>query len=140
MIGAIVTRLIALCPSLADVVVAEDAAALDKGTALRSGTAIVIPYRERARPNTLIAGGHRQAVETQILVALLGRLHGDVRGAERAMFFDACKGEIETALAGWAPADDAEAFSLIGGEGSAMGNGVSIYVQTWQTVRFLTGA
>lgn len=33
-----------------------------------------------------------------------------------------------------------DVVSLVGAEASSLGNGVSIYAQTWQTSRFLTGA
>ena len=61
-------------------------------------------------------------------------------GAERAKAFDALKGTVEAALTGWEPDPDAEPCSLVAGESSPVTTGVSIYIQTWETARFLTGA
>jgi len=139
MIGAVVQRLMAAAPALAEVHVAEDVEALSKGVAASHGTAFVIPYRERARPNTRATGGHLQTVQTQVLVAFVVRHHNDTRGAERAAMFDGFKRSIEGALAGWVPEECEDPFELVAGESSTLGTGVSIYVQTWETTRFLTG-
>ena len=140
MIGAVVSRLEAVAPVLTAVQVAEDIEALSKGVSAASGTAFVVPYRERAGANTLASGGHRQLVEVQIVVALLIRHQDDARGAARAAQFDGYKAAIEAALAGWEPGSGCEPFALVGGEPTSLGNNATIYAQTWQTSRFLTGA
>ncbi|TCM84783.1 phage tail terminator protein [Rhodovulum steppense] len=139
MIGAVVQRLVSAAPELAGVEVAEDVEALAKGTAAAHGTCFVIPYRERARPNQIATGGYRQLVQTQILTAFVVRHHNDARGAERAAMFDGLKRAVEVALAGWLADECENPFELVGGESSPLATGVSIYVQTWETTRFLTG-
>lgn len=140
MLAAVVAQLQANAPLLTSVEVAEDVEAIGEGTAAPTGTAFVVPYRERAQPNTRATGGHLQLINVQIVVAFLIRDHTDVKGAARAARFDAFKTEIEQALAGWSATDAGKPFELVGGESSPMGNGVSIYAQTWETTRFLTGA
>lgn len=140
MIEAFETRLREQCPGLADVRTAEDLDMLEKAAAVPHGTAFVIPYRERAGENHLSAGGFRQLVVTQILVAFVTRRHDDPTGAARARQFDGLKAEIERALAGWTPPAAHDPCELVGGEGTPLGNGVSIYVQTWETSRLLQGA
>ena len=108
------------------------------GTA-EDGQVFVVPWRERARPNRNAAGGHRQLIEVQFVTAMVSRQHDDPRGAERAARFDGLKAAIEELLAGWHPDRTAGACALVGGETTGLGNGVSIYAQTWQTTRFLTG-
>lgn len=116
---------------------AEDMDALTKGTAARSGTAFVLPYRERAEPNELAAGGFRQLVTVQFLVAFLIRQHGDAKGGKKVLQFDAMKAEIEAALAGFSLSADADPTELVAAQAAPIGNGVSVYVQTWQTSRYL---
>jgi hypothetical protein len=140
MIAAVVAQLQANAPLLTSIEVAEDIEAIAEGTHAATGTAFVVPYRERAKPNSLATGGHRQLIDVQIVVAFLIRDHSDPKGAARAVQFDAFKNDIEQALAGWIADGAAGPFALVGGESSSMGNGVSIYAQTWETTRFLTGA
>lgn len=140
MIALVVDRLKERCPGIVKVLLAEDLDMLEKGTAVPHGTAFVIPFRERASENALSSGGHRQLVTMQFLTAFVVRRHDDDRGAERALAFDGLKAEIEAALAGWAPSPEGEPCELVGGEGTPLGNGVSVYVQTWETSRILTGA
>ncbi len=116
---------------------AEDLDALGKGAAPRSGTAYVIPYRERAKPNELGAGGFEQHVQTQILIAFVVRRHDDAKGGKRVSAFDTLKHAIEQALAGWSPDPRGELFELVAGQAAPLGNGVTVYVQTWQTSRYL---
>jgi len=125
---------------LASVEVAEDLDVLAQGTSSPHGTAFVVPYRERAKPNTRATGGHRQLVETQVAIAFLIRVHGDARGAKRAEAFDEFKGDIEQAMAGWEPHPDSKPFELVSGEGTPLPNNTSVYIQTWETTRYLTGA
>lgn len=126
--------------SFASVDMAEDLDALAMGTAPETGAVYVVPFRERAAPNTLATGGFRQLVDVQFFVAFVIREFVDVKGRERAARFDAAKSAIEGALAGWVPERGAKPVSLVNGEGTSLGNGVTVYVQTWQTSRFLTGA
>ncbi len=140
MIETIVQRLQANAPSLHSVEIAEDIEAIAEGTKSPHGSCFVVPYREKAQPNRLTTGGHRQLIGVQIVVAFLIRNHNDAKGAARAKAFDTFKSEIEQALAGWSPTTGGDPFSLVGGESTSMGNGVSIYAQTWETTRFLTGS
>ncbi|KRB58459.1 hypothetical protein ASE04_27485 [Rhizobium sp. Root708] len=137
MINTIVERLKA-ATDLPDVVMAEDLDVITKSTARPSGTTFVIPFREKAKPNTLMSGGFRQHVTEQFLVAIILRHHGDALGAMRAKEFSGFKHAIEQALAGWEPTDMSEPCELVGGEGTPVGNNATVYVQTWETTRFLT--
>lgn len=140
MLQMIVDRLLLAVPPFAQVEIAEDIDAMaDRAGMLDSGAVIVMPWRERAEPNALATGGHRQRVATHFLVGVVIRHFDDAMGAERAKAFDAFKGAVEAMLAGWEP-QDAEPCELVGGESSPVMPGVSIYVQTWETARFLTGA
>jgi len=140
MIAELVARLTAACPDLKGVEMAEDLDFLiqARGTAAADKHAYVIPYRERAKPNSRATGGHLQQVQEQVLTALVLRRHDDNRGSARAGLFDTLKGTIEQALTGWAP-PGYDPFELVGGEGTPLGNGVSVYIQTWETARLLEG-
>ena len=139
MIAEIVARLKDAAPELADALPAKDIERLTKATAPKSGTAFVLPYRERAEPNQRATGGHLQMVAVQFLVAFVIRQY-DARGGKRALAFDDFRSAIERALAGWTPPSAEEPLELVGGQATALGNGASIYVQTWQTSRFLEGS
>lgn len=139
MIEAVETYLRATATTLHSVAVLESVEVLHDITAPKTGSAFVIPYRERAKPNTLATGGHRQEVQTQIVVAFLVRNSSDATGAARAKQFDGYKADIEAALAGWEPDFVASAFELVGGESTTLSKDVSLYAQTWETSRFLTG-
>lgn len=115
-------------------------AIIGRATAAEDGTVFIVPWREGAQPNRNAAGAHRQLVEMMFVTALLSRIHDDPRGADRARSFDTFKGQTEGLLAGWTPAPENRPFALVGAESSGLGNGVSIYAQTWSTTRFLTGA
>lgn len=120
--------------------IAEDIDAVaDLAGRVDSGTAIIMPWRERAGEQQLATGGFRQRVEVQFMVGVVLRDYDQMMGGDRATSFDALKGDLETALAGWEPDSCAEPCELIGGESSPISKGVSIYVQTWATARFLTG-
>lgn len=120
--------------------IAEDIDVLaDLAGQVESGTVIVMPWRERAGTQALASGGHRQRVEVQFAVGIVIRNYDQQMGGDRALEFDAYKAALEAALAGWSPTH-AEPCELIGGESSPISKGVSIYVQTWATARFLTGA
>ncbi|WP_244475197.1 phage tail terminator protein [Rhizobium sp. Leaf341] len=138
MIAAVIERLkVELGTTVADVLPVEDLASVSAGTAPRNGTVFVIPYREQAEPNDLAMGGFEQLVHVQILVALVLRRHADVQGAQRALDFDTLKGAIEQALAGWAVDPRGDLFELVSAQAAPLGNGVTVYVQTWQTSRYL---
>jgi hypothetical protein len=137
LIQATIDRLIAECPSLPSVSSAEELDALDRGTAPKHGATFVIPFAEEAEENALATGGTRQRVETRILVAFLVRRHDDAKGGKRAADFDGLKAEIEAALAGWTPAGASDPYELVSARGAPRGNGVTIYVQTWKTARYL---
>lgn len=137
MISAVIARLKAAAPDLTDVLSAEDLDAIVKGVAPRSGTVFVIPYREQAEPNELGMGGFEQLVHAQILVALVIRRHDDSKGTKRALDFDTAKLAIEQALAGWSIDPRGDLFELVSAQAAPLGNGVTVYVQTWQTSRYL---
>lgn len=138
MLNLVVERLKERAASLPAVEMAEDLDAIGKATARATGTIFVIPWREKAKPNALMSGGFRQLVQVQFLTAILLRHHADALGTMRASEFDAHKNAIEQAIAGWEPTDVSDPCELVGGEGTPLGNGASVYVQTWETTRFLT--
>lgn len=111
-----------------------------RATAAEDGALFLVPYGERAAASPFATGGHRQKVEAQFLVVLVFREHDDPRGGARALRFDALKGEVEQTLAGWCPADGSDPCALKSGEATALQGGVSLYIQTWQTSRYLIGA
>jgi len=120
--------------------IAEDIDALgERAGMVDSGAVIVMPWRERAAPQALATGGFRQRVEIQFLTGIVIRQYDQQMGGDRAVQFDSYKTAVESLLAGWTP-PGAEPCELIGGESSPIDKGVSIYVQTWATARFLTGA
>lgn len=120
--------------------VAEDIDAL-AGLAgqIESGSAIIMPWRERADPNMLITGGFRQLISVQFLTGIVLRDYDQFLGGERAAAFDAHKADVEAALAGVELPGFEAPCELVGGESSPVSRGVSIYVHTWETSRFLTG-
>ncbi|MDO5614449.1 MAG: hypothetical protein Q4G14_14555 [Paracoccus sp. (in: a-proteobacteria)] len=135
MISDIITRLER--PGVfAQVDLAEDMDALMRGTARPSGTVFVMPYRESADPNGL-ATGFRQRVSVQIVTAIIMRINDDPRGASRARALETYRHAVECALIGQTPAGAATPLELIGGEGSALTDNVSLYVQTWETTRYI---
>lgn len=125
----------------AGVEIAED---IDELTRLAGqvdhGTAIIMPWGERAEPQALATGGFRQLVREQYAIGAVIRQFDDKMGGDRAIQFASFKADLEAALAGWEAPDSVDPFELVGGEGSPIDRGVSIYVQTWTTTRFLTGA
>ncbi|GAB1477765.1 hypothetical protein MASR2M74_03070 [Paracoccaceae bacterium] len=125
-----------------DVLVVEsiEAISASAATAAEDGSLFLAPWRERAKAAPYATGGHRQAVDFQFVTALVLRRYDDPQGGERARDFDAFKSTVEQLLAGWSPELAGFPVSLIGAEGTGLGNGVSIYAQTWQVSRFLTGA
>lgn len=139
MIEVIRQRLEDVANTLTAVQIAEDLDALMEGTVAASGTTFVVPFRERAKPNTRATGGHLQLVQVQFIVAFVIQRHSDAKGAERAKAFDAHKTDIEQALAGWMPDEAEEPFELVGGESSSLGNNRSVFAQTWEASRYLTG-
>ncbi len=116
---------------------AEDLDALSQGVKPAANSLFVLPYREEAEENTLVSGGFRQRVAVQILVAFFVRIHDDAKGGKRVSAFDAAKHEIEQALAGWSIDRGDDLFQLVSGRSAPLGNGTSVYVQTWQTSRTL---
>lgn len=143
MIASIVTRLQGCLPDTrwAGVAMAEDLDAVGGLIGqVASGTAIVMPYRERAEANAIATGGFRQRVMVQFLTVTVLRNYDQAMGGARAARFDKVKADIEAALAGWMPPDCIYPCELVDGESSPFDKGVSFYVHTWQTQRFLTGA
>lgn len=141
MLALIEERLATSAVGIAGVVVAEDVDAMaERAGTVESGSVILMPFREAAEPNVLATGGHRQRVRVQFLTGIVIRHYDDAMGAERAKSFDALKAAVEVALTGWEPDPYAEPCSLVAGESSPVATGVSIYVQTWETARYLTGA
>lgn len=121
--------------------VAEEISAIvGRAPALPDGAVILVPMRERAQPQRNVTGAHFQAVQFQFAVVTLFREFSDPRGEKRALRWDDAKVSLEALLAGWAPSGDIEPCALVSGESSPLGNGVSLYVQVWQTTRYLTGA
>lgn len=118
---------------------AEDIPAIFEGTAPNSGDCFVIPHRFRAFPNRL-STAHRQQGTEQFLVVAVIRTHADPAGAGRAAEFEAKRAEIEALLAGWRPPSCAEPCDIVGQENTRLDNNVSVYVQTWETTRFVQGA
>lgn len=121
--------------------VAEEINAIvGRATAIADGAVILVPVRERAAPQRNATGGHLQAVSFQFAVVTLFREHGDPRGEKRALRFDGRKEQLEGLLAGWRPSEEIDCCALVSGEAMPMGNGVSLFVQIWQTTRYLRGA
>lgn len=137
MINEIIDRLKLMAPSLVSVSSAEDLEAVSKGTAARNGAAFVVPFADDAEMNGFSSGGFSQRIEVRVLIAFIIRRHDDAKGAKRATDFDAFKAEIEAAMAGWVIDPDGDPFELVSGRASSLGNGVTIYVQTWKTSRYL---
>ena len=143
MFADIVARLRAELPSdvVPDVVLVEDIDELaNYAGQVASGTVIVVPYRERATGQSLSTGHHRQRIAMQFMAGVVIRQYDAFLGAERAAQFDAHLRRLEAALAGWEPPGAISPCELVDGESSPIEKGVSIYVQTWETARFLTGA
>ena len=107
--------------------------------ALDDGSLVLVPWQESARQSPISTGGHRPFVAVRFVVAVVLRRHDDPQGGARALAFDTYRRKVEALLAGWAPSPDHDLCDLVGAETSGLGNGVSIYAQTWQTSRFLTG-
>lgn len=139
MIDAVMERLRTNATELKAVKSAEDLDAItdSKSTAAQHGTAFVIPYQEQGLPNEMAAGAFSQKVLVQILVAFVVRRYEPVQGALRVSAHDTFKNSIEGALAGWAVTPYDDLFELVAGRLAPIGNGVSVYVQTWQTSREL---
>lgn len=138
MIGAVIQRLRdTAMPPLTSVEGAEELEALAKGTAPKSGAAFVIPFRERGDEPDTISGGYRQHVETTLLVAVVLRMGNDARGSGRVVLSDAVRDAIEFGLAGWTLGPMHRPFALVGTEASPQANGVTWYVQTWSTNRWI---
>lgn len=124
----------------AGVDIAEDIDALASlAGQVESGTAIVMPWKERGGIAPIMTGAFRQRVEVQFAVGAVVRDYDQFMGAERAQRFDQLKSDLEVALAGWQPPSGEDPCEMIGAESSPISKGVSIYVQTWATTRFLTG-
>lgn len=113
---------------------------VNRVTTAEDGALFVVPHSERAAPPQYATGGHRQRVASQFLTVVVLRQHDDPKGSARALRFDALKDDVEQVLAGWSPADGSDPISLAAGESLGLANGVSLFVQTWQTSRYLFGA
>lgn len=139
MIGATIIRLrdVAM-PPLLSVDGAEELEALAAGTAPRHGAAFVMPYDERGQPNDISTGSFRQLVDVQLVVAVVLRQHDDAKGAKRVSAIDAFRNAIEAGLAGWTPDDAANLpFEFVAARSAPQSNGVTWYVQTWRTNRWI---
>lgn len=136
MISQTITRLQAET-TLTDVLPAEDLETLSKGTAPKSRTVFVLPFRDVASPNQFSTGAFRQSIEAYIIVAFLIRRYDDAKGGKRATGYEETRDEIEAALAGWQWDLSEEPFELVSGQSSAFGSSATIYAQTWKTTRTL---
>ena len=112
----------------------------DRAGILDSGSVVVMPYRGRANANSLATGGLRQRVAMQFMTGIIIRNYDQMLGEERALQFDGHVARLEAALAGWMPPGCVDLCQLVDEESSPLTTGVSIYVHTWETARFLTGA
>lgn len=138
MIAAIIERLEAEAGGvLGKVRPAEDLEGLGKGTAPNNGDTFVLPFQDRPQPNEYAMGIVSQMVEVLFLVAFVIRRHDDAKGGRRAGSFDAFRDAIEGALIGWSPSGENAPCELAAGRSASLGNGVTIYVQTWRTDRLL---
>ncbi|MFB2531029.1 hypothetical protein ACEYYA_02565 [Paracoccus sp. p3-h83] len=127
-------------PDTPDVAIAEDIDILtDMCGRVESGSVVIMPFREQADPSPLASGGFRQRVAVHFVTAIVIRTFDDLLGAERALQFDGHRRRLEQALAGWEPPGATSPCQLVGGESSAITTGVSVFTQTWETARFLTG-
>jgi hypothetical protein len=136
-IAAIIERLTQQAPILTSVRPAEDLEALGKGTAARNGDCFVLPFQDRPQPNAYATGAVSQLVEVLFLVAFVLRRQDDAKGGRKAGSYDTFKDAVEAALHGWAPGDGNAPCELAAGRSASLGNGVTIYVQTWRTDRYL---
>ncbi len=120
--------------------VAEDLEAASRGVAPNGNTTWVVAWRESAKPNTRATGGHLQEVSVRFIVAHIVRQADDPKGAIRTRAIDAPKAITEAALAGWCPAPGASSLQLVSGEMQPLDNGVSVYAQVWECIRYLKGS
>ena len=126
------------CPPLRTIEGAEELAALAVGVAPNHGAAFVAPFEERAEPNELATGAFRQRVSVTLLVAVVLRRQDDARGAKRIGSIDVLQPAIESALAGWTPdQDDHDPYELVTSRAAPAANGVTWFVTTWRTSRWL---
>lgn len=140
MIEAIITRLEERATELTSVSPAEALELIAKGTAPRNGAAFVLPFQDRPEPNPYATGDFSQRVEVLFLVVFVIRRQDDAKGSKRAGSFDLFKTSIEGALAGWSPDDaNSDPCELAAGRSAPLGNGVTVYVQTWRTSRYIRG-
>lgn len=137
MIEAIVQRLQTTAQQLSSVGVAEDLEAIAKGVAPKNGATFVLPFSDRPEPNAYGTGAFSQRVEVQFLVAFVVRRQDDVSGAKRVGNFTTLRNDIEGAIAGWAPGEENDLCELAAGRSASLGNGVTVYVQTWRTSRYI---
>jgi hypothetical protein len=129
-----------LSETWAGVEIAEDIDVLrEMAGTVEDATVIIMPWGERAAPNSRATGGVLQRVEQRFTTGIVQRDFSGRLGAERATRTDSLKGDIEAALLGFEIPGFGEPCELIGGETSPISRGVSIYVQTWAAARFLTG-
>lgn len=125
-------------PPLMKVDGAAELETLAAGTAPQHGHAFVAPFEERGSANTLATGGFRQLVDVTLLVAVVLRASDDPRGARRIDAADELRIAIESALAGWSPDEQAHLpFEFVAARSAPQKNGVTWYVQTWRTNRWI---
>lgn len=139
-ISSVIDRLTAVAmPPLVAVQGAEELEAIARGTAPAHGTAFVVPFREAGSPNLYAANAWRQQVDTSFLVALVIRQHGDAKGARRVTAIDTLRDAVEAALAGWVHAPECLPIELAAANARTADNGVTWFVQTWRTNRWIEG-
>jgi hypothetical protein len=116
--------------------VAEEINAIvGRAPALCDGAIVLVPMRERGGPQRDATAVHLQTVQMQFAVATLFREYGDPKGASRAMRWDASREAVEDVLVGWCPSEGADPCAFVSADASPLGNGVSLYVQIFQTSR-----
>lgn len=139
-ISSVIGRLAAVAkPPLVAVEGAEELEAIARGTAPAHATAFVVPFREAGSPNLHAANAWRQQIDTSFLVAIVIRQHGDAKGARRVSAIDTLRGAVEAALAGWVHAAECLPIELAAANARTADNGVTWFVQTWRTNRWIEG-
>lgn len=139
-ISSVIDRLTAVAmPPLVAVQGAEELEAIARGTAPAHATAFVVPFREAGNANRYTANAWRQQIETSFLVALVIRQHADAKGSRRIAAIDLLRGAVEAALAGWVHAPECLPLELAAANARTADNGVTWFVQTWRTDRWIEG-
>lgn len=134
LLPAVIDRLRAACPSL-KLVDAIDEVATDAPPA-QAPAAFVLSVRDRADPNRIASGSHRQRLEETFGVLLVVRNPGGK--GQATLELEALKDEVRTALMGWLPGDAWTAAGYRDGSlVDALPGGVLWWLQTYGTTRHL---